>query len=326
MKGERALPGEEQLVQVRTERPLVAGPADRFIIRGLSPVTTVGGGMIIEPLAYRLRRTHPGAAEDLAERAAAVAEPDSFAAYCLAVTGDGGIAAEALARRIKATPREAGAILVSLDSEGKAVALGGLYLDGAACARAGEAVIAAVQKYHEAAPESTGIELEVLREVTGLEEAVFEGLVGKLERDGRLKRAGGRIALAGYEAVVPDADKAVFSAVEAAFKDRPFAPPDVDDVIAKSGFEAARVKKAVGVFLERGVLVRVAEGLFFHAVAVEEARRRLEEYIRREGKLESVKFKYLLDTTRKYAIPLLDYFDSVGVTVRAGNTRYLKET
>ena len=113
--------------------------------------------------------------------------------------------------------------------------------------------------------------------------------------------------------------------MEAAFRDEPFAPPKIDDIIRKSGFDAARVKKCVGSLLERGVLVRVAEGLFFHREALEEAQRRLEEHIRREGKLESVKFKYLLDTTRKYAIPLLDHFDSLRVTVRVGNTRYIRE-
>ena len=64
--------------------------------------------------------------------------------------------------------------------------------------------------------------------------------------------------------------------------------------------------------------------LLFHREAVEEARRTLISYIKEHGGLESVKFKYLLDTTRKFAIPLLDYFDRIGVTRRAGYTRYLK--
>jgi len=62
----------------------------------------------------------------------------------------------------------------------------------------------------------------------------------------------------------------------------------------------------------------------FHAEAVAQAEKMLVDYIRREGQLESVKFKYLLDTTRKFAIPLLDYFDRIGVTRAAGHTRYLR--
>jgi selenocysteine-specific elongation factor len=57
---------------------------------------------------------------------------------------------------------------------------------------------------------------------------------------------------------------------------------------------------------------------------VAEARTKLIRYLQENGQLESVKFKYVLDTTRKYAIPLLDYFDKIGVTRRAGYTRYLK--
>ena len=48
------------------------------------------------------------------------------------------------------------------------------------------------------------------------------------------------------------------------------------------------------------------------------------EHIEKEGRLESVQFKYLVDTTRKFALPLLDYFDRVGLLRRVGNTRYLR--
>jgi len=134
----------------------------------------------------------------------------------------------------------------------------------------------------------------------------------------------GLVALAGHRVMISDEDAELFEKVEAAFRDAPFAPPGVEEVIARTGFEAERVKKAVGSLLERGLLVRVGEGLFFHREGVEDAARLLVAHIESHGKLESVKFKYLLETTRKYAIPLLDYFDSVKVTVRIGNTRYLK--
>lgn len=76
---------------------------------------------------------------------------------------------------------------------------------------------------------------------------------------------------------------------------------------------------------ERKRLVQVDQGMVFHCEAVDRARGILVDYIQKEGKLESVRFKYLLDTTRKYALPLLDYFDRVGLLRREGNTRYLKK-
>ena len=64
------------------------------------------------------------------------------------------------------------------------------------------------------------------------------------------------------------------------------------------------------------------EELLFHKEAVARAREILVEHLRKEGRLESVQFKYLLNTTRKYALPLLDHFDRIGVTRSVGNTRH----
>ena len=65
------------------------------------------------------------------------------------------------------------------------------------------------------------------------------------------------------------------------------------------------------------------ERLLFHREAIDRAREILPAHFK-EGRLESVQFKYLLDTTRKFALPLLDYFDRIGVTRRVGNTRFPK--
>ena len=74
--------------------------------------------------------------------------------------------------------------------------------------------------------------------------------------------------------------------------------------------------------LERGRLVRVSDKLLFHCSAVQRAAEIVLSHFQTHDQLESVKFKYLLDTTRKFAIPLLDHMDRIGVTRRSGNTRY----
>ena len=92
---------------------------------------------------------------------------------------------------------------------------------------------------------------------------------------------------------------------------------------SQTGLPAATVTRALSILQEHGRLVTI-EGLPFHREAVDKARQILTEFLQREGRLESVRFKYLLETTRKYALPLLDHFDRVGVTLRAGNTRTLR--
>ncbi|MCR4415423.1 MAG: SelB C-terminal domain-containing protein, partial [Thermoguttaceae bacterium] len=87
----------------------------------------------------------------------------------------------------------------------------------------------------------------------------------------------------------------------------------------------AAIDRAIRILGEHQRLVCVGEGLWFHDEAVARARQILVDYLRKEGRLESVRFKYLLDTTRKFALPLLDYFDRVGLLRRSGNTRFLRE-
>ena len=326
MRAQRAGPGEEGIVQVRTEAPLVAGPADRFIVRSLSPVRTVGGGMIIEGLERRLRRSRPGTLEDLRERAEAVTDEKAFVLYCLKAAGLGAAAVEDISLRVKLPRDRTGRMLRELADAGDAVEISdGLFMHAAAAAEAAGRVRKALETHHETAPESPGLSPAAVADAAGLDQTVAGGVVERLTAEGDIARSGEYVALSTHEITVSGEDREVFEGVEALFREGGFKPPSVDGVIERTGFDAARVKKAVGSFLERGILVRVGEGLFFHRDAVAEAEKRLREYIRREGRLESVKFKYLLDTTRKYAIPLLDYFDNANVTVRVGYTRYLKE-
>ena len=112
--------------------------------------------------------------------------------------------------------------------------------------------------------------------------------------------------------------------IETLFRNHPFNPPKFEEVTQHTKAAPDKVQKILQILIEQERLVRVEKDLLFHSDAIEKAREFLISFIKKEGKLESVKFKYLIDTTRKFAIPLLDYFDRIGLTRRAGYTRYLK--
>jgi len=112
--------------------------------------------------------------------------------------------------------------------------------------------------------------------------------------------------------------------VESLFRDRPFNPPGFEEVTEHIAATMEKVQKILRILIEQEHLIEVENNLLFHAEAIDRAKEILVSFINKEGGLESVKFKYLLDTTRKFAIPLLDYFDRIGLTRRVGYTRYLK--
>ena len=185
-------------------------------------------------------------------------------------------------------------------------------------------MIEIVGEFHRTRPESPGISAEQLYEPSRLRKDVFDGLVSRLLAKGKLIEKKHRIALPEHCEEFSQSERELLSCVESLFKSRLFNPPQVQEVVETTVISPEKADKILRILIEQERLVQVEKDLLFHTEAIEKARQILTSFINKEGRLESVKFKYLLDTTRKFAIPLLDYFDRVGVTRRAGNTRYLK--
>jgi selenocysteine-specific elongation factor len=181
-----------------------------------------------------------------------------------------------------------------------------------------------VGDFHRNKPESPGLSAEQLLEASGLRKDVFDGLIESLVSQGKLTERKHRLALPEHRETFSDDEQKLLHDIESLFKTKPFDPPGVDEVVERTATDPSKVQKALKILIEQEHLIRVDKDLLFHREAVEEARRKLVSYITEQGGLESVKFKYLLNTTRKFAIPLLDYFDKIGVTRRVGYTRYLK--
>jgi len=324
--GPRVEAGQEAFVQLRTVAPIVAGPGDPFILRSLSPVRTIGGGVLVEALPRKLRRSHPGLIEELRERAEAIADPRRFVVYAVKTDPAGAVGPDELAVRTKTLRPRLGEILDELVADGEVLALGhGLFCHRDTAAALAARVVELVEAFHADSPESPGIEFDALRERIGLDRTVLEALMTMLQRDGRLVERGRRWALAGHSATFADADAERLETVERLVREAGFKPPGLDELADAAGVNRATLERLLGMLQQHERLVRVEAGLYFHCESVERAKQILLDHFATEERLESVKFKYLLDTTRKFAIPLLDYFDRVGVTRRVGNTRYLKK-
>ncbi|UCG57044.1 MAG: selenocysteine-specific translation elongation factor [Phycisphaerales bacterium] len=324
MQGNTASAGQRHLVQVKLEEPVVAAPGDRFILRTLSPAHTVGGGMIVEAIPKRLKRSNPEVLEDGQIRAKAVANRNDFVEYCIRTAKSFATSEGELSRRTKVPPEPLKQILSGLIDQGTVLELGSKaynHKDTAELIR--KKLLATVSDFHKRQPESPGIPTEQLLVSAQLAKGVFDGILRLLLAEGKLVERKHCLALAEHSETFDEPELQLLRKVESLFKARPFKPPSYREVAEQTQAAPEQVQRILRILSEQERLVRVENDLLFHADAVEKARQTLTSFIKKEGRLESVKFKYLLDTTRKFAIPLLDYFDRIGVTRRLGNTRYL---
>ena len=350
----------ESLVQVRLNEPVVAAPGDRFILRTLSPVQTIGGGMIVEALPEKLKRNHPQTIQDAGDRALAVLVEKDFVEYCIRTTKDFAVAETELSIRTKVLPEPLKKILTELIHQAKIIDLGSkLYIHAETSDVVQQRLLNIVSDFHHENPESPGLSIEQFydacrgaaptRRASQLKKDVFDGLIKLLISQGKLVERKHRLALPEHQETFSDDEQKLLQRIESLFAERPFNPPKFEEVIEQTSAAPEKVQKILRILIEQERLVRVVPhqlsggerakhkpgfhlddsaaigaGLLFHSEAIEQARQILVSFINKEGRLESVKFKYLLDTTRKFAIPLLDYFDRIGVTRRVGYTRYLK--
>ena len=147
---------------------------------------------------------------------------------------------------------------------------------------------------------------------------MFEGLLAAAEGRGPARRAEPAAGPAEHRATLPDEDARPWRPSRPCSATRRSIRRAWKRSSAKTGTPAADGRRrSLTLLREHGRLVAI-EDLLFHREAVDRAREILVAFLRKEGRLESVRFKYLLDTARKYALPLLDYFDRTGVTRRRG--------
>jgi selenocysteine-specific elongation factor len=325
LEGDRALSGERKLVQIQLNQPIVAAPIDRFILRSLSPVQTIGGGFIIEALPQKLRRSKPEVVEDAKQRAVAVQDDAAFADYVIRTAPDRAIAIKAVAQRIKKAVPSMEKIVQTLAKDGTVIALDqALLIHSRTMEECKRQFLDRISQHHKTEPASPGMDIESCQKDLLSPKPVFQRLVADLETERKIRIQEGRVCLANHSVQFNPAEQRRMQEVELLFQQRLFSPPVQTEIIELCRLNAKEAKSALRLLTEHGRLVYIGGDLYFHSDAIAKARQLVVDHIKKEKRLESVQFKYLIDATRKYALPLLDYLDKVGITKRApDNTRYL---
>ena len=319
-------PGQSALAHLRLQDTVLLQSGDRFIVRQFSPVITIGGGAVLDPLARRPTLRDAGRAAFLETLEGGKREEILSAMTERALLG---LALEEIVARTGWFPQEIRETALKLAASGRAKIVSGeplILLGRKAFDEVRRKISERVERFHKENPLSPGIAREDLRANLGRRvkaetfRAALEELAGekKLDVQGELvKRAGSQIELQPEEARAK-------GEMEKAFSDAGLTVPSFKEVLAKLSVEAKRAEKLLQILLREKSLVRVTPELIFHAKALAHLKAQLAAYKKAKGERISVPvFKDLTGITRKYAIPLLEYLDRERVTRRAGDERVI---
>jgi len=310
LEGDELKPGETAWAQLLLDRPVAAVNGDHFIIR--STTDTLGGGRIVDAHARRLRRFRPAVIEGLK-----VKEGGSTEEVVLALLEAGQpVSLTALARQSGLPAPEVESVTRALVEQGRAVRIGqgeqGLLFTLSGWQRLMEKAAGLLQDYHHRFPARPGMPgAELASRLTSKQNAQVV-LAGLTER-GALVEEGRNVRLAGHSAQLSQDQQGLVDAFLKSLRTSPYTPPS--DRIPEPD--------VLNLLIERGEVVKVAEGVVFAAVAYDEMVKRITDYLKAQGKVTLAEVRDMFQTSRKYAQAFLEYLDSKKVTRRVGDERVL---
>jgi len=323
-------PGSEAYAQLVLEAPVAAVAGDRFVVRSYSPVTTIGGGVILDPMPAKHKRSAATVLEEFrllaggseAERVAVVM---ARAGIC-GITEPRliprtGIRRAGLRRLLEGMFAAKEAILV--DREETRVLSGTVY-----SGLLGE-IVAEIKGYHERFPLKDGLSREELRTTIGMTDGagqkIFAMALRDLEKRGEIAAEKETLRLASHRVQLGGEMGDLREKLSSLYLSGGLAPPTVREVLEQFADRKKEVASLMQVMIREGGLVRISEDLNFHRDVLAKLREDYRQLLIREGQATPASFRELTGLSRKFIIPLMEYFDMSKLTMRQGDRRILRE-
>ena len=333
LEADTLAPGEQSPVQLILQEPVAVWPGDRYVVRSYSPITTIGGGTILNNAPKKRRRSLEKDRTLNRSFFTAFSAADSEQRILLLIEGCGiqGITADQLAartgifsKRLKKLlqhPISTGSLQV-VDSESQRL------LAASVAETVNQQIIGQLVAFHQQNPLKTGLAKEELRSQLRptVDQKVLYALLNNLAKKGMIEQIGAEVKLSGYTVTLQVNEQEMEQKIGELYQQAGLTPPNLKEVLAAfTQFPEKQIRQVIDLLLARGTLLKINESLCFHASAIQQLQENVVAFIRKEGEIDAPRFKELTGLTRKFSIPLLEYFDKIKLTIRIDDKRVLRK-
>jgi selenocysteine-specific elongation factor len=318
-------PGQEAYVQFRFEQPVIVQHGDRYILRFYSPMETLGGGMVLNPHPRRHKQAVMGESLKNLEVLEKGTIEERLALYISGRGLAGMEEAEAIGT-VAADKQEITTALASLTQKKSALRVDNLYVHTSHLAALEKKALDIIAKYHKENPLKPGLEKEELK---GMLRMRLSPKVLNLSIDGLVKKKqvesdGSRLRVPGFKAAVGKDQSAFKDKIVEAIRKGGSQPPLREELPALLGITDKDAKDLLKLLSEEGRTVRINDSLHLHKDTLETIRADLKKYLEEKKEITMAEFRDIAKTSRKFAVPIMEYFDSQKLTQRVGDKRVLR--
>ncbi|MFH1447008.1 MAG: SelB C-terminal domain-containing protein, partial [Chloroflexota bacterium] len=318
-------PGNEAFIQLKLVKPVVAVRGDRYILRRPSPSETLGGGVVLDPHPEKIhKRFNKQTLISLNE----TLNGDSEGILIQTTERLSAPTIDKLLQEASLSPN-AGlqivnvlldkGLLISLSANTDQSASNMRIMTQAAWLREAERVTSLLTEFHQESLLREGMPREALRAKLNMDSGIFELIVNKLARESKINVSGTIISLENHKITLSNEQKGEVKDFFQKFNAAPFNPPGFKESQELLG------EDLLNALILTDRLIRVSDDIIFTPDAYQQMGTMVKERLYQNGSISLTELRDHFQTSRRFALALLEHLDSIGITVRQGDLRILKD-
>ena len=317
--GKTLQPGDNCPALLRLEQPMVAARGDKFIIRSFSPVITIGGGEVMEVLIEEKWKIVKEKLQNLYE-----SPKSDQLIHLVQEEGAKPITPEKLQYRIGISKEQINAIVEEKEElfwlthkQGKWLLTQNQWNE------LKNSIHNCLKKYHTKNPLNAGAQKEKIRQHLGCENSILEALLQSMLDDKSISQKGELFLNPNFSITLSSEDDSLQNSILNQLDQEGFTSSTLAQLSLKTGNSKEKLMQVLNVAEQQGKLLRIDGKLMFTQKNFIILREKVNQFFSNHPEMSVSEFKELAHTSRKYAVPLLEYFDKKKITYREGNIRKL---
>ncbi len=327
LESEELAPGKKAMAQVRLESPVVLVRSDRFVIRSYSPVRTIGGGQVLNPIPSKHKARHADIISGLNKMLSG--DLQEMVSLCITVSGYRGASFADLKIMTNLSDKQLSQILQQQLSAREALQIdrdNQIYVHRNHFDDLQERIKTLLTSYHRTHPLKEGMPKEELRSKlpAAVASRLFNQLLLQLIKAEKIIQSKDTVRLAAHSVSLAADQTDVREKILQTYRQSGLTPPYFKDLCRSLQVDAAQAKDVLMLLVGDGLMVKAKEELYFDNDAIAGLKNKMLDFFKDKEELTTPLFKEMTGVSRKYLIPLLEYFDARNFTIRVGDVRKLR--
>ncbi|MBI5551790.1 MAG: selenocysteine-specific translation elongation factor [Desulfobacterales bacterium] len=325
---EELKPGENAIVQIRLETPVTLIKDDHYVVRSYSPVRTVGGGRVLNPIAPKHKSTQVEAIQRLS--ALAEAPPEQVVVHHVEAAGYGGCSFGDLMLMANLPEKQLDRLLQTLMSQKTAVQIDRekrRFIHAATFTALQKEMHAHLSAYHGKNPLKQGMPKEELKSrlPASVDIKLFTLTLQQMIKAGEITAEEDLVWLADHRVALRVDQSALRANILSAYENGGLTPPSFKELCETLGTPLEPARQVLSLLVNEGLIVKIREEYYCHQRHLADLKRKLVEYLSTHEEISTPQFKDMTGASRKFVIPLIEYFDTTQLTIRVGDLRKLRK-